>query len=84
MSLTLSKVNYNFNKTPVDYKTGTIILNLSEDGETLDLVIPASSYDPINGDYFKAVRSAYDGLVWTMYVESGYWDCYYQFKKVAE
>lgn len=84
VSLTLSKVNYNFNKTPVDYKTGTIILNLSEDGETLDLVIPASSYDPINGDYFKAVRSAYDGLVWTMYIDSGYWDCYYQFKKVAE
>lgn len=82
--LTLSKVNYNFNKTLVDYKTGTIILNLSEDGETLDLVIPASSYDPINGDYFKAVRSAYDGLVWTMYIDSGYWDCYYQFKKVAE
>lgn len=82
--ITLSKVNYNFNKKPVDYKTGTIILNLSEDGETLDLVIPASSYDPINGDYFKAVRSAYEGLVWTMYVESGYWDCYYQFKKVAE
>lgn len=84
VSLTLSKVNYNFNKTTVDYKTGTIILNLSEDGETLGLVIPASSYDPINGDYFKAVRSAYDGLVWTMYVESGYLDCYYQFKKVAE
>lgn len=84
VALTLSKVNYNFDKKTTDYKEGTIILNLSEDGETLDLVIPASSYDPINGDYFKAVRSAYDGLVWTMYVESGYWDCYYQFKKVAE
>lgn len=82
--LTLSKVNYNFDKKTTDYKEGTIILNLSEDGETLDLVIPASSYDPINGDYFKAVRSAYDGLVWTMYIDSGYWDCYYQFKKVAE
>ncbi len=84
VALTLSKVNYNFDKTSVDYKAGTIILNLSEDGETLDLVIPASSYDPVNGDYFKGIRSAYDGLVWTMYVESGYWDCYYQFKKVAE
>lgn len=84
VALTLSKVNYNFDKKTTDYKEGTIILNLSEDGETLDLVIPASSYDPINGDYFKAVRSAYDGLVWTMYIDSGYWDCYYQFKKVAE
>ena len=84
VSLTLSKVNYNFNKKSVDYKTGTIILNLSEDGETLDLVIPASSYDPMNGDYFKGVRSAYEGVVWTMYMESGYWDCYYVFKKVAE
>ena len=82
--LTLSKVNYNFDKKTTDYKEGTIILNLSEDGETLDLVIPASSYDPVNGDYFKGIRTAYDGMVWTMYIDSGYWDCYYQFKKVAE
>lgn len=82
--LTLSKVNYNFDKKTTDYKEGTIILNLSEDGETLDLVIPASSYDPVNGDYFKGIRTAYDGMVWTMYIDSGYWDCYYQFKKVTE
>lgn len=84
VALTLSKVNYNFDKKTTDYKEGTIILNLSEDGETLDLVIPASSYDPVNGDYFKGIRTAYDGMVWTMYIDSGYWDCYYQFKKVTE
>lgn len=80
----LSKVNYDFAEKSTDYKAGTIILNLSEDGKTLDLVIPATSYDPVNGDYFKGVRSAYEGVVWTMYIEYGYWDCYYQFTKVSE
>lgn len=84
VKLTLSKVNYDFAKSSTDYKEGTVILNLSGDGETLDLVIPASSYDPVKGDYFKGIRSVYEGLVWTMYIESGYWDCYYVFKKVAE
>lgn len=84
VKLTLAKVNYDFAKTSADYKEGTVIINLSDDGETLDLVIPASSYDPVKGDYFKGIRSAYEGVVWTMYIDSGYWDCYYVFKKVND
>ncbi len=80
----LSKVNYDFTKKSTDYKEGAIILNLSGDGNTLDLVIPASSFDPIKGDYFKAIRAVYEGLIWDMYVSSGYWDLYYVFTKVEE
>lgn len=85
VKLTLSKVNYDFAKTSTDYKEGTIIINLSDDGETLDLVIPASSYDPVKGDYFKGIRSYENGTFWTpFFIESGYWDCYYVFKKVND
>lgn len=84
VELTLSKVNYDFDKTAKTLQEGKIILNLSEDGKTLDLVIPATSYDPVKGNYFKNIRAYADGLVWSMYVDSGYWDCYYVFKKVEE
>lgn len=84
VEISLSKVNYDFAGNSTDYKEGTIILNLSEDGTALDLVIPASSYDPVKGDYFKGLRSAYEGVVWTSYIDFGYWDQYYVFTKVTE
>lgn len=96
----LSKVNYNFDKKSKDYKSGVIIVNLCDDGETLDLLIPAIiSQDPTTlacvdnfvpaGDYFKSVHAYGGGSVWDMfkgdfYGTGYYWDQYYVFKKVAE
>ena len=96
VEVTLSDVNYDFAKTSTKYKVGRIILNLRENGQTLDLIIPAGyssnesateltkNYDPVNGPYFKSVRGYEDGSVWTMFLGMGYWDLYYVFKKVAE
>lgn len=96
VEVTLSDVNYDFAKTSTKYKVGRIILNLRENGQTLDLIIPAGyssnestteftkNYDPVNGPYFKTVRGYEDGSVWTMFLGMGYWDLYYVFKKVAE
>lgn len=92
----LSDVNYDFAKTSTTYKVGRIILNLRDNGQTLDLIIPAGylpsegateyskNFDPVKGPYFKTVRGYEDGLVWTMCLGMGYWDQYYVFKKVAE
>ncbi len=92
----LSKVNYDFAKTSTDYRAGRIILNLSDDGQTLDLIIPAGylpneeaaeytkNFDPVKGSYFKGLRAYEDGSFWTMFLDAGYWDLYYVFTKVAE
>lgn len=96
----LSKVNYDFDKKLKDYKAGVIIVNLADDGETLDLLIPAIiSQDPETsecvdnfvpaGDYFKNIYAYDGGSFWNMfkgdfYGSGYYWDQYYVFKKVAE
>lgn len=97
VELILSKVNYDFSKTSKTFKAGKIIVNLSEDGTTLDVVIPVC-YDYVGrdnfvpkGDYFKGLHGYSDGLIWDMYKgldfngdECNLFDCVYVFKKVAE
>lgn len=85
VELTLSKVNYDFSSTSKDYKAGKLIVCADNDGKTLHLIIPEDSFDPIKGIYFKGARNyvneAGDSF-WMNNLGHGYFDQYYQFKKV--
>lgn len=86
VTLTLSDVNYDFAKGEdnKNLKKGDITVNLSDEGQTLDLFIKETSFDPVNGVYFYNIRHAYEGAVWFSFMGLGTYDQYYVFKKVAE
>lgn len=83
VELTLSKVNYAFNDKTVDYREGSLILNLGEDGK-LDVIIPDYSFRPAAGLYYNGIVSYEEGILWDVQTGNTYFDCYYIFQKVAE
>lgn len=83
VELTLSKVNYAFNNKTTDYREGSLILNLGEDGK-LDVIIPDYSFKPAAGLYYNGLISYEEGLLWDVQAGNTYFDCYYIFQKVAE
>lgn len=83
VELTLSKVNYAFNNKTTDYREGSLILNIGEDGK-LDVIIPDYSFRPAAGLYYNGIISYDEGILWDVQTGNTYFDCYYIFQKVAE
>ena len=82
--LSLSSANVSFSADASDIKPADIIVNLSEDGKTLEMFITTKSYTPVD---FFAMSYLVFGEMWG--VEGfedfvGMYDLYYTFTKVAE
>lgn len=82
--LSLSSANVLFSASASDIKPADIIVNLSEDGKTLEMFITTKSYTPVD---FFAISYLVFGEMWG--VEGfedfvGMYDLYYTFTKVAE
>ena len=82
--LSLSKVNKLYSSAEEDLKTADIIINLSEDGNTLEVFITTANYTP--ADFFTVSYMAF-GEMWG--VEGfedfvGIYDLYFTFTKVTE
>lgn len=82
--LSLEKADIKYSANEDDIKPAEVIVNLSEDGKTLDLFITTKNYVPT--DFFKNSYMALSEM-WTMEgMESfvGVYDLYFTFKKVTE
>jgi hypothetical protein len=82
--LSLSKVNKLYSAAKEDLKTADIIINLSEDGNTLEVFITTANYTP--ADFFTVSYMIF-GEMWGVEEYAAYvgmYDLYFTFTKVTE
>lgn len=82
--LSLSKVNKLYSAGDEDLQAADIIINMSEDGNTLEVFIPTKSYTP--ADFFMISYMAFMEMWGVEEFEGivGMYDLYFTFSKVAE
>jgi hypothetical protein len=82
--LSLSKVNKLYSAGDEDLQAADIIINMSEDGNTLEVFIPTKSYTP--ADFFMISYMAFMEMWGVEGFEDfvGIYDLYFTFTKVTE